>query len=326
MAPRNTDSGLEPVEDLLSPEESEIIRREEKPAVVHQQIVWRNLIWLSLLHVGSIYGLFGLTWKCHWYTLIWAVVLYIWGGLGITAGSHRLWAHRTYQAKFPLRLFLAIGQTSAFQNDIYEWCRDHRVHHKFTETDADPHNASRGFFFSHVGWLLVRKHPDVKAKGAGVDVSDLLRDPIVYIQNRYYVPLMFLWCFIIPTFVPVYYWQETAWNAFFVAGLLRYCLILNATWLVNSVAHIWGMHPYDDHINPTENPFVSSLALGEGWHNYHHVFPSDYRTGEYGWRINMTTIFIDLMAAIGQAYDRKTIPTEIVLKRAKRTGDGSRFN
>lgn len=71
MAPRNTDSGLEPVEDLLSPEESEIIRREEKPAVVHQQIVWRNLIWLSLLHIGSIYGLFGLTWKCHWYTLIW---------------------------------------------------------------------------------------------------------------------------------------------------------------------------------------------------------------------------------------------------------------
>lgn len=136
---------------------------------------------------------------------------------------------------------------------------------------------------------------------------------------------MFLLCFIVPTAVPVFFWGESAWNAFYVAGLLRYCLILNATWLVNSVAHIWGMHPYDDQINPSENPLVSTFALGEGWHNYHHAFPSDYRTGEFGWRINLTTMFIDVMAFVGQAYDRKLVSTDIVLKRAKRTGDGSRF-
>lgn len=65
-------------------------------------------------------------------------------GLGITAGAHRLWAHRTYKAKLPLRIMLGIFQTMAFQNHIYEWVRDHRVHHKFTDSDADPHNASRG--------------------------------------------------------------------------------------------------------------------------------------------------------------------------------------
>lgn len=70
------------------------------------------------------------------------------------------------------------------QNDIYEWARDHRVHHKYSETDADPHNAVRGFFFSHVGWLLVRKHPDVIEKGGRLELSDLKADKVVMFQRR----------------------------------------------------------------------------------------------------------------------------------------------
>jgi Fatty-acid desaturase len=71
-----------------------------------------------------------------------------------------------------------------FQNDVCEWARDHRVHHKFSETDADPHNATRGFFFSHVGWLLVRKHPDVRERGRAVDMSDLETDPFLRFQKK----------------------------------------------------------------------------------------------------------------------------------------------
>ncbi len=130
--------------------------------------------------------------------------------MGITAGAHRLWAHRSYKAKLPLRIALMLFQTIAFQvgnplllcrgphrdlaaglttlrlfqNHIHEWVRDHRVHHKYTDTDADPHNASRGFFFSHMGWLMVRKHPDVRRKGAGVDMSDLEQDPVVMFQKK----------------------------------------------------------------------------------------------------------------------------------------------
>ena len=114
------------------------------------------------------------TWLCH-YT----------GGLGVTVGVHRLWSHRSFKATWPLRLALMIFNCIAAQNDIFEWARDHRVHHKYSETDADPHNATRGFFFSHVGWLMVRKHPDVIKKGKQIDLSDLYEDKIVMFQRRY---------------------------------------------------------------------------------------------------------------------------------------------
>lgn len=106
------------------------------------------------------------------------------GGLGITAGVHRLWSHRAYKARLPLRIFLMLCQSLAFQNSIYEWCRDHRVHHKFTDTNGDPHNSGRGFFFAHMGWLMCKKHPDVKERGKAIDMSDIWADPVVRFQKR----------------------------------------------------------------------------------------------------------------------------------------------
>jgi stearoyl-CoA desaturase (delta-9 desaturase) len=211
----------------------------------------------------------------------------------------------------------------AFQNHIYEWSRDHRVHHKYSETDADPHNAKRGFFFAHMGWLLTRKHPDVKAKGKGIDMSDLLADPVVKYQKMFYLPLVLLMCFFVPMYVPYALWSESMWNAFFVCSILRYIMVLHSTWLVNSAAHMWGDKPYDREINPAENTFVAYAALGEGHHNYHHTFPWDYSASEWGWKINMTSFFIDLWAKLGLAYDLKQVPKEIVAKRKKFNGDGS---
>jgi stearoyl-CoA desaturase (Delta-9 desaturase) len=170
--------------------------------------------------------------------------LYIISGLGITAGAHRLWAHRSYKARFPLRVLLMIFNTIAFQDAAMHWARDHRVHHKYSETDADPHNATRGFFFSHIGWLMCKKHPDVKAAGAKIDISDLKADPVLAFQKKYFLILMPIFCFIIPTVVPLF-WGETLKNAWFVATMFRYTFFLNVTWCVNSAAHKWGGKPYD---------------------------------------------------------------------------------
>jgi stearoyl-CoA desaturase (delta-9 desaturase) len=285
------------------------------------QIVWRNVAIMAALHVSAIYGLYLCFVSAKWQTTAFAIILYLLSGLGITAGAHRLWSHRSYKAKFPLRLILAFFNTMAFENDIYEWSRDHRVHHKYSETNADPHNATRGFFFAHCGWLLCKKHPDVIEKGKLVNCEDILTDPIVRFQRRFYLPLVTVCCFVIPTIVPHFYWNETYWNAYFVCALLRYCWTLNMTWLVNSAAHLWGRKPYDKHINPSENPSVIIGAIGEGFHNYHHTFPYDYATSEFGPKFNFTTCFINLFAAIGWAYDLRTVSPQAIVQRKLRTGD-----
>ncbi|CAG0922657.1 unnamed protein product, partial [Notodromas monacha] len=210
------------------------------------------------------------------------------------------------------------------KNDIYEWCRDHRVHHKFSETDADPHNSNRGFFFAHIGWLLCKKHPEVKSRGKNVDLSDLLEDPVVYYQKKFYPLLIVVICFGMPVLVPWYFWNENVIFSFFICVCLRYCVTLNLTWLVNSAAHIWGNKPYDKSMSASENRKVAMSVLGEGWHNYHHAFPWDYKTSELGrYSLNLSAAFIDFFAWTGLAYDLKTVPKSVILARANRTGDGS---
>jgi stearoyl-CoA desaturase (delta-9 desaturase) len=288
------------------------------------QLIWRNIFLMIYLHLSAVYGAFLLvTGEMMWKTVAWSVLFYNLTAFGITAGAHRYWCHQTFKAKTPLRFLLAFMQTVACQTSIYEWCRDHRLHHKLTETDADPHNARRGFFFAHMGWLMCRKHTEVKEKGRLIDISDLEADTIVKFQKKYYYPLVLTISFAIPTLLPCKIWGETLTTAWF-ANQLRYVYLLHLAWLVNSAAHLWGPRPYDKRINPAENKAVAFLTYGEGWHNYHHVFPWDYKTSEFGYyHYNFTTAFIDFFAWLGWAYDLKTVSENVVAQRAERTGDGS---
>lgn len=245
------------------------------------------------------------------------------GGFGITAGVHRLWSHRSYKAKWPLRLILAFCNTLAFQDPIITWARDHRVHHKCSDTDGDPYNAKRGFFFSHMGWLLCKKHPQVIENGRQIDVSDLWADPIVKYQKKYYYYLMVIISVFLPTVIPMYFWNESLKNAFFV-NILRYTLNMHSTFSVNSAAHLWGTKPYDSTIKPAENAWVSAIAWGEGWHNYHHSFPWDYKTAELGnYTFNISTHFIDFFARLGWAYELKTASPAMIQKKILKSGDNS---
>lgn len=106
------------------------------------KLVWRNIILFAYLHVAAVYGFWLMLVSAQWKTGLFAIVLYYMAGLGITAGAHRLWAHRSYKANFPLKVLLMLFNTLAFQDAAVHWARDHRVHHKYSETDADPHNVS----------------------------------------------------------------------------------------------------------------------------------------------------------------------------------------
>uniref|UniRef100_A0A1B0GE34 Fatty acid desaturase domain-containing protein n=1 Tax=Glossina morsitans morsitans TaxID=37546 RepID=A0A1B0GE34_GLOMM len=257
-------------------------------------------------------------------TILWAFLIGILGGFGVTGGAHRLWTHRSFKANLPLRIILMLCFSAAGQNSLYDWVRDHRVHHKYSETDADPHNSNRGFFFSHVGWLMMYKHPEVLRRGRQIDMKDVLDDPVVLFHEKYFIPLKILCCFLLPTIVPIYGWGEEVKYALISQCVFRYICSLNFTWSVNSAAHMWGNRPYDKRINPTENVYVSVIALGEGWHNYHHVFPWDYKAAELGkYSFNYTTMFLDAFSKLGWCWDMKQPSKELIQRTYEKYGDGS---
>jgi len=282
------------------------------------------LIYISLVHVVALVGLFTVP-KCSAETLIWAFILWPISGFGITVGVHRLWSHRSYTASASLRCLLMLFNSVANQGSIYHWARDHRVHHKYSETDADPHNATRGFFFAHMGWLFVKKHPDIVKVGRTLDFSDLKEDAFVMFQKKLDPWFTLYMCFVFPAQIASHFWGEQFWNAFFVAGALRYAIVLHFTWLVNSAAHLYGDHPYDVLSYPAENPFVSLCSVGEGWHNWHHKYPYDYAASEFGIssQFNPSKLFIDTCASLGLVWDRKRATSAWAMNRARRDRDAA---
>lgn len=318
MTPRPRDQQHLMSDEYLVSTPLETTKVDYKPI---ENIVWFNVFWFIGLHIGAFYGLYLSVYQAKWATLFFAFFLYKLSLFGITAGVHRLWSHRAYKAVFGLRVFLVCCNSVAYQNSVFEWARDHRVHHKYTETDADPVNSARGFFFSHCGWLMCKKHPDVKNIGSKVDVSDIISDPVVYFQHKFYIPNVLLFAIFLPTIIPWLAWRESLWTAYWVCVPLRYLLGLHATWFVNSAAHMWGYRPYDTNIAPVENITVSALTLGEGFHNFHHTFPWDYSTSEWGWSINLTTMILDQFAKYGWIYDVKKVSKEMIINRMKRTGN-----
>ncbi|XP_037956473.1 acyl-CoA Delta(11) desaturase [Teleopsis dalmanni] len=286
---------------------------------------WDKVIQISLLHIVAVICIFLYPMeKLNLYTVVWAFFTGGVAGFGVTAGAHRFWTHRSYKANTALRIILMSCFSLAGQNTLYDWVRDHRVHHKYSETDADPHNSNRGFFFAHVGWLMMLKHPEVLRRGRQIDMSDVLADPVVQFHQKYFIPLKMLLCFILPTIVPIYFWNEEWYLAFVTQCIFRYVSSLNFTWSVNSAAHMWGTRPYDKRIFPTENIYVSILAMGEGWHNYHHVFPWDYKAAELGkYSVNFTTMVLDLFKKIGWAWNMKEPSKELVRKTLEKYGDGT---
>ncbi|ERL96240.1 acyl-CoA Delta-9 desaturase-like [Dendroctonus ponderosae] len=286
------------------------------------KFVWKNIALLFGFHPIALFALFRvLSGSASLNTVLFNFALGFLGFLSLTAGAHRLWSHKAYKARWPLRLMLVLFNFLIYENPIIHWARDHRTHHKFSETDADPHDSRRGFFYAHMGWAMLKKRPEVLKKGKTIDQSDLQNDKVLKWQEKYYMLLMPLGTFILPTVIPAYYWQETWANAYSV-NILRYLWVLHLHGLINSVAHTFGEKRFDKNIGPGDSVLVSALTLGEGQHNYHHTFPWDFRgaaTGMLRW--NLTLFFILACAKIGWAYEMKAPSDEIVKKRAARTGE-----
>ncbi len=247
-----------------------------------RDIDWTNSVFLVTVHGLAVAGVVYLaTVQFSWWTVGFALVWAFLTGLGITAGYHRMFAHRAWEARAPVKaLLLGLG-AGAVQNSVLTWSADHRRHHAQTDREADPYNIQRGFFWAHMGWIFF-KDPNRTYDST----NDLANDRLVAFQHKHYVLLAVLFGGAIPGAVGLL-WGDP-WGAMLVAGFLRLTLIWHATFFVNSLAHTLGSQPYSQHVSARDHFLTALVSLGEGYHNFHHRFPSDYRNGVRWWQIDPT--------------------------------------
>ena len=232
-------------------------------------------------------------------------------GLSITGGYHRLWAHRAYEARLPLRIFYMLFGAQALQNSVLIWASMHRVHHReVDDVDHDPYSIKRGFWYAHMGWML-RDYPCHT-----IDLSnarDLERDPVVAFQHRHYLAIALFMNIVLPLLVG--FAAGDPWGVLLLAGLLRLVVNHHVTFFINSLAHMWGRRPYTEDNTARDNDLIALLTYGEGYHNYHHLFQWDYRNGVRWWQIDLTKWWIAFWSWTGQAKNLRRVP-EFRIRRA----------
>jgi stearoyl-CoA desaturase (delta-9 desaturase) len=237
----------------------------------------------------------------HDYTVLdWMllVVLYIMTGMGITVGYHRMIAHRSFECRPWVKVCLLVLGGWALQNSALRWCADHIRHHARTDSDEDPYNATRGFWHSHCGWLFVETPHRLEKYE-----SRLRKDPVILWQHRYYVPIV-LSGLLVPF---VAGWINGGWvsglGCFLLAGMLRTLLVLNSTFTINSLCHLWGDQPHGTQDSSRDNWLISFVSFGEGYHNYHHTFSRDYRNGPEWYNFDPSKWLIYALSRMGLTYN-----------------------
>jgi len=253
----------------------------------------------------AIYGLWG--WGITWVELMLLLVMYIFAGLGVTVGYHRLFAHRSFEAVGPVKFLLAVLGSMAVQGPVLRWVAIHRRHHQHSDQAEDPHSPHHygggvrgilaGFWHAHVGWIFEDDYPKLHRY-----VRDLNSDSLTRITSR----LFGVWVFVgllIPAVlggVLTGTWTGALLGLLW-GGFVRIFLGHHVTWSINSVCHLWGSRPYDRGDQSRNNLLFGVLGLGEGWHNNHHAFPSSARHGLKWWQLDMSYLVIRALELIGLA-------------------------
>ena len=240
-------------------------------------LCWSTIAGLSVVHLGGVAGIVWLIVHPSLHTIGAAAVAYLLSGLAITAGYHRLFAHRTYRASAPVRWFFLVSGAATFQNSALSWSADHRAHHAHTDTSADPHSITRGAWYAHVSWLFRRRE-------ASADVTrlhDLWPVRSIRLQHRWYPLLAITTGLVVPALLGLI-WHDPI-GGLLVVGFLRAAVLLQATFCINSLAHLLGRRTFDEGASARNSTVTALVTFGEGYHSYHHRFPFDFRNGVRWW-------------------------------------------
>jgi stearoyl-CoA desaturase (delta-9 desaturase) len=227
-------------------------------------------------------------------------------GLSICAGYHRFFSHKSYEASRPLQIFYAVFGAMAAQNSILWWSASHRVHHQYVDRDWDPYNIQRGFWWAHIVWIFYRHAP----ADAQVNAPDLLKNPVVMWQNRWYHAILVVGGFGLPAGIGALFGDPV--GGLLWGGFLRLAVIHHTTFFVNSLAHYTGKPTYNSEVSARDNWAVALLTLGEGYHSFHHRFPADFRNGIRWYHWDPAKWFIATMRLTGLATSLRATPAAMI--------------
>lgn len=260
---------------------------------------WDTFLFVLIYHLLIVALLPAFISVFSWGAVALFAATYIIGGLSITSGYHRLYAHKAYTANPVFEWCVLLGSTLAFEMSALKWSHDHRLHHNHVDTEKDPYSIQKGFWYAHVLWLFdyQRKYnPDL--------VRDLTKNPRVVFQDRYYPHLVIAvnlavfglgWLLVGPL------------ASFYLGFLVRMAMIHHSTWFINSLCHTIGSKTYARELSAVDNAVLAFLTFGEGYHNYHHAFAADYRNGVRWYHFDPTKWTIWLASKCGLARNLRAI-------------------
>lgn len=237
--------------------------------------------------------------------------------MSITVGYHRLFSHKAFNAKWPVKLYVLLFGAAAFENSAIWWSSEHRKHHKHVDTDDDPYDISKGFFWAHMGWLMFKLKPEPPLD----NVPDLNNDKLVAWQHKWVHAISFTVSFIVPSIIGYYYAVFSgnllpavgALGGFLIPGVARVVMVQHATFCINSLCHMVGKQPYSTEHSARDSWVAAIFTMGEGYHNYHHEFAWDYRNGVKPWQLDPSKWIIWTLSKLGLTSNLKRVPSERIL-------------
>lgn len=273
---------------------------------------WVSILFLTLSPVvgGLSLAYFVSAAKLPGATLILAGAIALVAGMATTAGYHRLFSHRSYEASLPIRVWLLIVGLLGLQGSALEWSIDHRAHHRFVDRDKDPYSIKKGFWFAHILWIFRTRPRDWRPSHN----ADLFRDKFVFFQHRYFMPLAIFMNFALPMAIAGFFWND-AWGGLLIAGFLRLVFTHHSTFLINSLCHFFGSQPYSDKHTARDNAITAFFTWGEGYHNFHHEFANDYRNGVRWYQFDPGKWAIKMMSYLHLAWGLKRVPDTTIKQR-----------
>lgn len=262
----------------------------------YRHIQWSGTMITVVIPLCALYYAMELPWNAN--TLKFSLAYYCFTCTCFIAGYHRLWAHRSFQAMPWVKTTYAVFGSSCGLGSIKWWTAMHRAHHRYVDTEKDPHSIRKGILWSHMGWLLFKPHIKVQNSIRECTGDNLERDPLVIWQDANYWGLVVITSVLIPSAICGVFWNDYLGGLVF-SGLLRGAMMQHTLFSVNSLGHILGTRPFDDRKSMRNNWLFSFLTFGEGMNNFHHEFSADYRNGIHWYDFDPVKWHLFLMSKFG---------------------------